>query len=310
MTTPPITIALARMLEYESTFLATTVRVLLDETGYSPSPGRTVLVKPNLVNSTNTGISCTDARIVKAVCELLLDNGEKVMVADSPAFGPASAVARATGMEAMLAPIGIRVVSLKDSVKTSLPCGMNAGISRDALKADLIVNLPRLKAHCQMRVTASVKNLFGCVVGFRKAMAHYQLGDRNTLFRQMIMDLPEVLPPVITLLDGIRAMHVSGPIKGKPFHLGLIGASGSAVGLDTAMYSLLGLEQNNVPLWQEAVVRNLPGADPKDLRYPLEKLSAFDATGFEIPDSLDPIRFDPFRVVRGRIRSLAKYIFK
>ncbi len=303
-------VAIARIHEYESTLLDAAVGVLLEEAGYRPSPGRSVLVKPNLVNSANAAVSCTNALVVRTVCERLLEGGEKVMVADSPAFGPASQVARAAGLSKAIAPLGLKVVGLKKPRKTMLPCGIEVGLSAQALDTDLIINLPRLKAHIQMRLTGAVKNLFGCVVGFRKAFAHNRLGEKGALFREMIMDLPGALPPIITLMDAIRPMHRTGPVKGPAFDLGMLAASDNEVAVDTTAYMVLGATPASVPLWQEAVRRGLPGSDPADIDYPLENLTHFDAEGFVIPKKLDPVRFDPLRLAKGRMKSLLRHFRK
>ncbi len=297
-------VALARMLEYESTLLSATMALLMKESGYKPQAGRTVLVKPNLVSGANAGLSCTNPLVVHAICAHLLENGEALLVADSPAFGPASRVARASGLAQVLEPLGLRVQSLGEPQSTRLPCGRSMGIAKQALESDLIINVPRLKVHCQMRVTCAVKNLFGCVVGFRKAVAHNTMGNKGNLFREMVMDLPTVLPPVLTVLDAVRAMHVEGPIRGQAFELGLLGASDSPVALDTAIYSLLNLTPEDIPLWAEARKRSLPGTDPEDLVFPLEKPDSFNAQGFIIPHELDPVRFEPIRLVKGRLKSL------
>ena len=42
-------------------------------------------------------------------------------------------------------------------------------VSRLVLEADTIINLPKMKTHGQMLLTLGVKNLFGCIVGRRKA---------------------------------------------------------------------------------------------------------------------------------------------
>lgn len=300
-------VALARILEYESTMLVPAVGILLEESGYTPVPGRSVLVKPNLVNSTNATVSCTNPLVVRAVCTHLLDGREKVLVADSPAFGPASHVARAAGLDKALAPLGLTVQSLKRPIRTVLPCGVDVGLSADALDADLIINVPRLKAHIQMRMTGAVKNLFGCVVGFRKAFAHNTLGEKGHLFREMIMDIPDALPPIISVMDAIRPMHGTGPIKGSPFKLGMLAASANAVALDTAAYALLGAHPEDIPLWAEAYARDLAGANPEDIIYPLELSARFDARGFRLPERLAPVTFNPLRLLKGRLKSLIRH---
>ena len=50
--------------------------------------------------------------------------------------------------------------------------------------------------------------------------------------------------------------------------------------------------------------QKLPGADPHAARFVLEPPQAFDATGFEIQQQLEPMRFEPLRFMRGRVKSL------
>lgn len=297
-------VSLFRTLEYESTLLDRGVGVLLDECGTRPGPGMDVLVKPNLVARTKAHLSCSHPRVVAAVCKWLQDCGARVIVADSPAFGSASSVAAAAGMNKALAPLGLKVKTLGDPVKTPLTLGGHAGIARRALEADHLFNVARLKAHIQFRMSAAVKNLFGCVVGFRKAVAHTRHGQHPGHLESMVADVYEALPQSVHLLDGVYAMHRTGPVKGEPHNLGLLGASVNGVALDAAVYHILGLAPDQVPLWAEFVRRGEPGTDPEDLHYPLEQPDAFDGSGFEVPPVLDAMEFEPVRLVRGRLKSV------
>jgi len=298
-------VAIARILEYESTLLDSATALILDEIGLKPTRGQRVLVKPNLVNSRNARHCCTNPLVVRAACAYLLDHEADVMVADSPAFGTAAHVARASGLTKTLGELGLKVQSLKRATPLTLSGGGTIGISQDALDADIILNVPKLKVHCQMTMSGAVKNLFGCVVGFRKAVAHNQLGHSHDLFRSMIMDVYQALPTTVHLMDGIHPMHRDGPIKGEPFELGWLAASDNGIAMDTAAYSVLGLMPNQIPLWSESLKRYMAGADPTEIDYPLEKPSLFDATGFELSPVRD-LRFNPMRVVNGRVRSLLK----
>ncbi|MBI9078709.1 MAG: DUF362 domain-containing protein [Pseudodesulfovibrio sp.] len=300
-------VAIARILEYESTLLESATALLLEEIGLNPTRGQRVLVKPNLVNSRNGRHCCTNPLVIRAACVYLLDHGADVVVADSPAFGTAAHVARASGLAKTLKTLGLKVQGLKRATPLTLSNGGTIGISQDALDADIILNVPKLKVHCQMTMSGAVKNLFGCVVGFRKAMAHNQLGHSHDLFRSMIMDVYQALPTTVHLMDAIHPMHKDGPIKGEPFKLGWLAASNNGIAMDTAAYSVLGLMPDQIPLWGEALKRHLAGSDPSEIDYPLEKPSLFNATGFE----LSPIRelqFNPMRVITGRIRSLLKQL--
>lgn len=304
---PSIPVALLRQPDYDPAALRRAVDRLFSALPRLSLTGAAVLVKPNLVSRTNARLSCTRPEVVRAVCEHLLDHGARPSIADSPAFGSAERVAAAAGYPEALAGLGLRVASLKRPVALALPGeagGGSIGVAREALEADRIISLAKVKAHGQFRATASTKNLFGCVCGCRKALAHMRLGDRNGRMEAMILALRAALPPALGLADGIEAMHRGGPIHGQSFALGLLGASPDTLALDAALFALLGLTPEQVPLWELARACGLAGADPANAAFALDLPADFAAAGFEVQPELDPMRFEPLRFARGRMKSL------
>ena len=301
---PSIPVALLRQAAYDRTAMQDAVERVLTACGLDFARGERVLVKPNLVSRTNAGLSCTHPEVVRAVCAHLLDCGARPTVADSPAFGSAGRVASACGLTEALNGLGLRVATLDRPAPLRLSDGGCIGLSRRALDAERIISVAKLKAHGQFRVTASTKNLFGAVCGCRKALAHVRLGDTPGRMERLVLDVRRALPPAVGLVDGITALHRGGPIHGAPFFLGLLGCSPDTLALDAALYGVLGLTPAQVPLWAEAQAQRLPGADPLAARFVLEEPAAFDARGFEVLAQLDPMRFEPLRFVRGRLKSL------
>jgi len=301
---PRIPVALLRQTGYDRTALRDVVERVLVACGLDFARGERVLVKPNLVSRNNAVLSCTHPEVVRSVCAHLLDCGARPMVADSPAFGSAARVAAACGLTEALNDLDLRVATLDRPTPLKLSDGGHIGLSRQALEADRILSVAKLKAHGQFRVTASTKNLFGAVCGCRKALAHMRLGDLPGRMERLVLDVRRALPPAIGLVDGISAMHRGGPIHGQAFALELLGCSPDTLTLDAALYGILGLTPADVPLWTEALIQKLPGADPLTTRYVLDEPQAFDATGFEVQAQLSPMRFEPLRFVRGRVKSL------
>lgn len=301
-----IPVHLAHCLSYEPPALKAALAQVLSPIVQDIKPGDRILVKPNLVSGQNAELSCTDSRFIVAACQILLDFGAKVVVGDSPAFGSAGQVGAKSGLTMAIKPLGLPLVDLSRPVKRRLSCGVTLGISQEALDCHRIMSLPKVKAHGQMRLSLSVKNLFGCVVGARKAMAHMCHGDQGTLFASIFVDLLPILPPVTALADGITAMHVTGPIRGRPFPLGLVGASSSPVALDTALGRLLGASPEIVPIWKECLHRGLPGSSLEELSFPLKPLSAFPTQGFVLPTHLDPERFRLTRILKSMTKRLIK----
>jgi uncharacterized protein (DUF362 family) len=300
----PESVYLRRLRGYEDPRLEAVVAELLTAANCPAVQGHRVLVKPNLVAPLNTSLSCTNPLVVRAVCRYLLSRGATVLVADSPAFGTGRIMARLSGITDALADLPVQVESLDRPRQISLSLGGSIGVSRLALGVDHIVNVARLKCHDQMGMTLAVKNFFGCVCGFRKSLAHQRLGKNDALFARMILDVWAALPPSTSLLDGVIAMHKAGPVGGEPFALGLLGAAANPVALDTAVYTLLGLVPERIPLWREALALGLAGARPEDVAYVMEPPEAFNASGFFVKPVLSPLAFEPRRFVRGRLKSL------
>ena len=180
-------------------------------------------------------------------------------------------------------------------------------IARAALECEVLVNLPRVKAHSQLYVTLAVKNYFGTVVGFQKPWWHLRYGNHAGQFASHLLDLLPVLPAGISLLDGIVAMHDSGPISGLPYSLGLVAGAVNPVALDTALLQVLGLDKAQSALWQECANRGLAGADPDMLDYPILKPAEFSVKDFKAPTLLKPVSFNPLRMlISGCRRFMAR----
>lgn len=298
----PFPVALVPCADYEPCRVADAVCRALDASGFSPKPGCRILIKPNLLRA--DPLTCTHPLVTAAVCARLLDQGAVPTVADSPGFGTAAGVARRIGLEEALRPLGLRVQPFTRTRAVPLRRGGSWGVARAALEADVVLSLPRVKAHAQLGLTLAVKNLFGCVVGLRKPLAHTLQGNRAGDFTAAFVDVLAALPPVVAVADGVTAMHVTGPSGGRPFPLGCIAASVSAAALDTALYGLLGATPAQVPLWAALQEHDVPGSRPEDVVLPLAQPEAFDAAGFRFPEQLADISFRPLRLARSLCRRL------
>ncbi|MGE4440551.1 MAG: DUF362 domain-containing protein [Desulfomicrobium sp.] len=263
--------------------------------------GSRLLIKPNFVALRGASLCCTHPAVIAAVARHCLERGARVVVGDSPAFGTAQAIAQAIGLPPLLRPLGVEVVTLGTGVKAT-SAGVPVRIAAEALDADLIVNLPKFKAHSQMRFSGAVKNLFGCVTGVRKAWLHARHGDKKDRFVAMICGLLAVLPPTVSLMDAVTAMHRTGPIAGDPFPLGLLGACANPVAMDTAAAVILGAREERFPIWRHCRDKGFSGADAGQLEYPLDGPENFDATGFVLPERLKPESFRPDVLLKSLLR--------
>ena len=299
-------VALLHCTRYRIKEIAEKIDQLCTAIGFKVSGGTRVLLKPNLLTGRSPGhLACTHPAFVAAVAEWFIDQGAKVAIGDSPAFGTAKGVMRATGIDKVLAELSVEYLNFDQSTTVRLGGGVKVEMARAALECDILVNLPRVKAHSQLFVTLAVKNYFGTVVGFQKPWWHLRYGNHAEQFASHLLDLLPVLPSGVSLLDGIVAMHGTGPVSGRPYSLGLVAGATNPVALDTALFQVLGLDMAQSVLWLECKNRYLAGAEPDILNYPLLKPGECSVKDFTAPTILKPVSFNPLRMLVSSCRRFA-----
>lgn len=175
-----------------------------------------VLIKPNLLApAIPDRAMLTHPMIVRAVAEYVIARGARPQISDSPATGFFDKVLKDSGIRNALNGLDVEFKEFKTSLTVDVGEPFNKlEIAEDALRADVLINLPKLKTHSQMLLTLGIKNLFGCVVGFRKPQWHLRAGVDRHKFAQLLVWIHEALRPAITILDGILVMEGQGPGRG------------------------------------------------------------------------------------------------
>jgi len=211
--------------------------------------GTNVLIKPNLLNpAAPRQAVLTHPLIVKAAVEYVLQRGAHPIISDSPAVGSFDKIMKVSGIEDALAGFDVDSRIFAESVKIDIgePFRM-IEIAKDAVNADVIINLPKLKTHSQMLLTLGVKNMFGCIVGYRKPEWHLRTGVDRVMFAKLLVLLYQKIKPSFTILDGILAMEGEGPgSSGTPRDLGILIGSGDAHAVDSTVCKMIGLDPDNL----------------------------------------------------------------
>ncbi|MBC8316847.1 MAG: DUF362 domain-containing protein [Desulfobulbaceae bacterium] len=303
-------VGILRCANYDRKSIRECINRFVDSFPFTVSRGTKVLIKPNLVAARgHDGLACTHPECVAAVAEWCLGQGARVCIGDSPAFGSGVDVMKRVGIADAVASLDVKLVSFTPGEKMCLAGGASVVVAAEVMESDVLINLPKVKAHSQVRMTLGVKNYFGIVSGWRKAYLHQTVGGSETRFAEMIVDLLAIVPPGMTIIDGISAMHKSGPLDGAAYPLGILAGSLNPVALDTALLDVVQLESDRSLLWQECYRRNLAGSILDQLEYPFLCPEEVRAADFSIPAVLSPIRFNGTQVLRS-IRKRIQTVFR
>jgi len=285
-----MTTVFTRKATYDYDELKPVVFNLLDKTipGLIKQNSR-VLIKPNLLlpAEPEKGI-LTHPMIVRSVAEYVLKNEGIPLVADSPAMGSFEKIFTVGGFKDALEDLCVECREFKQSVKVDVgePFGQ-IDLAEDAVSADVIINLPKLKTHAQMLLTLGIKNMFGCVVGLKKPEWHFKTGIDRSMFARLLVSIYNAINPDVTLVDGILALEGQGPGKrGTPRELGILIAGQNAADVDMTVCSMLGIPPEHLATNMEA---KHAGASKGRLYiqgdFPL-------ISGFQFPE-LSPLTFGP-----------------
>lgn len=250
---PPAIVGLGKCPSYDED-LGSYLRELWDLSEMPDLRGKSILVKPNLLDEVDNNIATTHPRIVAAVLDLLGELGvSKIVVGEGSAFRRDTySVVKSCGLSQILDSHGIPFIDL--NYDELIPIKVRDGwirnsdylwLPRHVMEADTIVSVPKLKAHHWAGVTLSIKNLLGVIpssrYGWPKNIIHIN-GINAT-----ILGLYQSLPPVISIIDGIIGMEGNGPLYGKPVQHGLLAVGRDPLAVDIICTQLMGFSIETIP---------------------------------------------------------------
>jgi len=278
------------------------------------TPGDTVLLKPNFIAPRSRRHAAqTHPAVIIETARLLKDFGAKPFVADSPAWSNTFACVKALKMEESLKKLSVPIKQLDKPKWCQI--GTNntrIGISSVALDADLIINLPKFKAHQQLLATFAVKNMFGCVSGKRKALWHFKKGGNTDEFCEMLIDIYKLMNPALTIIDGVFAMDGFGPIRGRTRSFGWLIGGIDPIACEAICAKLINSNPQDFPIIRTAKQIGFGCSDPAKIEIAGDDFPQIVCTDFDLPQ-LIPISFSLPHVCKSickQIILLTKAAFK
>ncbi len=264
------------------------------------SPGDTVLLKPNFIAPRHRRCATqTDPAVILETARLLKDFGARPFVGDSPAWGNVSSCIRKLKLEGPLKKLDVPVKQLNKPVKCKIGTEQTVvGISSAALDADVIINLPKFKAHQQLIATFAVKNMFGAVTGKKKAYWHFARGASSHDFCKFLIEVYRFLNPALTIVDGILAMDGPGPIRGRARKLGVLVGSADPIACELVCARLVKVDANSLPIVQAARGLGFGPSDFEHIEVVGDGLSGLICEDFVIPPQI-PVKFSLLRIFKS-----------
>ena len=266
-------------------------------------PGERVLLKPNMLSAKPPEAAVTThPSVLRAAIELVKDAGAIPLVGDSPGIGGTRRVAERSGMLSVIEETGATLVPFEETRETAGGGTFRRfALAVPYLEADRVINLPKLKTHEMMTMTCAVKNLFGAVVGAEKPAWHLQAGADRELFARMLLEIYQLRPPDLTIVDAVVAMEGSGPASGDPRQVELLMAGANAVAIDVIAAEIAGIPKKLLFVERQAEKLGVAGADRAAISMVGLSLDEIRVTPFRLPPLAD-VQFGVPRVLRERLR--------
>ncbi len=189
--------------------------------------------KPSITGAT------TDLRIVSSLIETLQREGySNIVVGDGGMAGYLKVnLLSYLGVTSLCEKYGVQAVDLNigEGVSVKLPSGATVKISKIALESK-VIDVAKLKTHVLATVTLGIKNMMGCVVGNDKRELHLYGLDEN------LANLPFIIKPCFTIIEGLTGMDGRGPVAGKPIKSNLLIASCDVIAADMVACKVIGFD--------------------------------------------------------------------
>jgi len=215
--------------------------------------GKTVVLKPNLVEYDPQGVINTHPAVIAAALDAFRSLGAReVFVAEGPGHRRDNEyLLTASGLYTVLKEYRARYVDLDTDY--ALPFTLRSHFTtfpqfyfpETVVKADLLVSMPKLKTHHWAGVTLSLKNMFGiipsAIYGWPKNPLHWAGIDNS------IVDINSTFPVrQFAIVDGIVGMEGNGPIQGEAKHCGVLILGDDLVAVDATAARLMRIEPTHV----------------------------------------------------------------
>jgi len=248
--------------------------------------GARVFIKPNVVFWTKSvdfpkwGV-ITTSRVMEDAVTLLKERGiDDITIAEGMVLAnpkdtetPAHAF-EYLGYNKLKKRYGVKVYNTfeRPFEKVDLGDGVQLKFNTDILHSDFVVNLPVMKTHAQTVVSLGIKNIKGTIDVNSRKKCHSASPEKDLHF--MVAKLAKILPPSLTILDGIYTSERGPAFDGKMRRNNILVASSDVLSADKVGARILGFEPSQVPHLVHAAAEAGRPTDLSDVELVGEQLES------------------------------------
>lgn len=252
--------------------------------------GKSVLLKPNLVEFDQSTSINTDVAVLAAALEVFQSLGAaSVTIGEGPGHRRDTwDIARLARYRTEIPNFDARFTDLNRDDVSPIP---NFADEREfffpntALRADLIVSVAKMKTHHWAGATLSMKNFFGLVpgnvYGWPKNKLHHIGIPRS------IVEINRVFRRTFAIVDGIVGMEGNGPIQGTPKPAGVLVMGPDLVAVDATCCRIMGMNPEKVEYLARAAA--LGNSHPSRIHQRAEQPESL-RTNFDLVESFQHLR--------------------
>jgi uncharacterized protein (DUF362 family) len=204
--------------------------------------GKSVVIKPNVVND-RPPPSITSPAVVTAAVRLIRGgNPREIIVADSSGMlrFPTRDNLFSTGIGEAATAAGARLLALEEEGWVRVEPRQAEAVPRfyvaqPVYEADVLINVPVVKTHRFANYSCSLKNLVGIIHPRYRPSLSFLSGN----WHERIAELNLAVHPQLTIADGTTIMIAGGPTSGTPGSANLLLLSGDRIALDAVALALI-----------------------------------------------------------------------
>jgi len=269
------------------------------------SPGQRVLIKPNMLTCKDPSkAATTHPLLIEEIARLCVRRGASVVIGDSPPaiFGRTESFWETTGFAAAARSSGAELRCFETDEKVALKFFSNGReltthVVKTLFRADVVINLAKMKTHNLTRITGAVKNLFGLIPGFAKAQWHKAF-PRPEEFADFISDFAHQIPVTLNIMDGIESMDGQGPAGGRVVKSGVLLASTCPVTVDMGFCRLINLDPTTVPTLRRCRKLNWGPKSFAEITFIGQQPDEVAISNFSVPKT-PPLSLIPDFILKG-----------